>query len=383
MIGRREVMAAMAGGIALPGVAIGAEPRIFVSRIAVVNERLIMAVTFSGRGPYSFMINTGTYLSLIRPDLAKTLKLQARATERSRGVGGSDVYTLYLAQDVLMGGGLRQRDVMFSDAFKFGYTSGIYGALAAGMVTAIDTDVDFDAGEMRFYPDGRGDRPGFVAIDSDIPRGGGPTAGSRKISATVLLDGRPIRCVLDTGSPSPLLLNNSAARRLGLWNASTPFAPTRPNGIGGAGPIARIVRTQSIEMGGAKQERPLVTLLGSDVSGDFDGIVGLSFIRRFNLSVDTRGRKLWVKPSAQNPPPQRYGLSGLWIDRERDRIEVKAVGIGSPAAQAGVAVGDVLVDMPWEAALGMINGASGKAVTLVLDRGGARRTASYTLAPYL
>ena len=383
MIGRREVMAAMAGGIALPGLAIGAERRVFVSRVAVEDGRLIMAVLIGGRGPYTFMIDTGTYLSLIRPDLAKTLNLQARATERSRGVGGSDTYTLYLARDVLMGGGLRQGDVMFSDAFKFGYNVGIYGALAAGMVTAIDTDVDFDAGEMRFYPDGRGDRPGFVAIDSEIPRGGGPTAGSRKISATVLLDGRPIRCVLDTGSPSPLLLNNSAARRLGLWNATTPFAPTRPNGIGGAGPIARIVRTQSIEMGGAKQERPLVTLLGSDVSGDFDGIVGLSFIRRFNLSVDTRGRKLWVKPSAQTVPPQRYGLSGLWIDREGKRIEVKAVGIGSPAALAGVAVGDVLVDMPWEAALGMIGRPPGKAVTLVLARGGARRTVSYTLASYL
>ncbi|WP_404370459.1 aspartyl protease family protein [Sphingomonas sp. MMS24-J45] len=383
MIGRREVVAAIAGGVALPGMAMGAEPRVFTSRIAVENERLIMAVMIGANGPYTFMIDTGTYLSLIRPDLAKTLKLQARATERSQGVGGSDTYTLYLAQDVLMGGGLRQRDVMFSDAFKFGYNSGIYGALAAGMVTAIDTDVDFDAGEMRFYPDGRGDRPGFVAIDSSIPISGGPTAGSRRISATVLLDGRPIRCVLDTGSPSPLLLNNEAARRLGLWNATTPFAPTRPNGIGGAAPLARIVRTQSIEMGGAKQDRPLVTLLGNNVSGEFDGILGLSFLRRFNLSVDTHGRKLWVKPSAQTVPPQRYGLSGLWIDRERNRIEVKAVGTNSPAALAGVAVGDVLIDMPWEAALGMINGAPGKAVTLVLERDGARRTVSYTLAPYL
>lgn len=383
MIGRREVVAAVLGGVAMPGVAIGAERRVYTARVAVENNRLIMAVTFGGRGPFTFMIDTGTYLSLIRPDLAKTLKLQTRAIERTRGVGGSDVYTLYLAQDVLMGGGLRQNDVMFSDAFKFGYDSGIYGAMAAGIVTAIDTDVDFDASELRLYPDGRGDRPGFVAIDSSIPISGGPTAGSRKISATVLLDGRPIRCVLDTGSPSPLLLNNSAARRLGLWNATTPFAPTRPNGIGGTAPLARIVRGQSIEMGGAKQDRPLVTLLGNNVGTEFDGILGLSFIRRFNLSVDTRGRKLWVKPSAQTVPPQRYGLSGLWIDREGKRIEVKAVGIGSPAALAGVAVGDVVADTPWEAALAMINGAPGKAVTLVLDRGGVRRTVSYTLAPYL
>ena len=383
MIGRRDVVAGLAGGVAMPGIAIAAEPRVYTSRIAIENGRLIMAVMIGEHGPYTFMIDTGTYLSLIRPDLAKSLKLQTRAIEGSRGVGGSGVYTLYLAQDVLMGGGLRQRDVMFSDAFRFGSGAGIYGALAAGIVTAIDTDLDFDAGELRFYPDGRGDRPGYVAIDSTIPLSGGPTAGSRKISATVLLDGRPIRCVLDTGSPTPLLLNNSAARRLGLWNTTTPFAPHRPNGIGGVGPIGRIVRAQSIEMGGAKQDRPLVTLLGDDVGSEFDGILGLSFIQRFNLSVDTRGHKLWVKPSAQTPPPQRYGLSGLWIDRERDRILVKAVGTGSPAALAGVAVGDVLVDLPWEAALRMINGPPGKGVTLAIDRGGTRRTVTYTLSPYL
>ena len=383
MIGRREVMAAIAGGVALPGVAIGAEPRVFTAEIAVENNRVLIAVRLKGRGPYRFMIDTGSYLSLIRPDLAKTLNLRTQAIERSRGIGGTDAYNLFLADDVLIGERVHQPQVVFSDAFKFGYGADIYGALAAGMLTAMDSELDFDASALRFYPDGRGERPGYVAIESEIPRLDSPAQGSRRISATVLIDGRPIRCVLDTGAPYALMLNQTVGRRLGLWNDTRPFAPLRPNGIGGTAPIARIVRAGSIEMGGAKDERPLVTVLGSDVAAEFDGIVGLSFIRRFNLSVDTRARKLWVKPSAQTPPVQRYGLSGLWIDKDGDRITVKAVSSGSPAALAGVTVGDTIVGMSWEGALAAINGPAGKAVTLGLERRGARRTVPFTLAAYL
>jgi serine protease Do len=246
--------------------------RAFTAEIAVENNRVMITVRLKGRGPYLFMIDTGSYLSLIRPDLAKALKLRTLAIEQTRGIGGSAAYNVFVADDVLIGRRVHQPEVVFSDAFKFGYGADIYGALAAGMLTAMDTDLDFDASVLRFYPDGRGERPGYVAIDSEIPRHDSPSQGSAKISATVLIDGRPIRCLLDTGAPHVLMLNQAAGRRLGLWNDMRPYAPSRPNGI---------------------------------------------------------------------------------------------------------------VGMSWQATLGAINGPAGKAVTLGIDRRGARRDVSFTLAAYL
>ena len=381
MIGRREAMTVIAGGTLLPGIAFSAERRVVAAKIAIEDNRVLIGVEMNGKGPFVFMIDTGTYLSFIRPDVAKQIGLPVQARERSRGVGGSDVYTLYRASDFIIGGQIRQPTVMLSDAFDFGYRAGVQGALAAGVVTAMDTDLDFDAGELRVYPDGRGERPGYVAIDSSIPAA---DRGSSRIVVTVQLDGKPLRCILDTGSPQMLMLNQKAARRLGYWDDARPYAPARIRGIGGTGPISRTIRAGSVEMGGAKADRPLVILLGNDAAGEgTDAILGLSFIRRFNLSIDTAGKRLWVKPSIQPAVPERYALAGVWLDKDGSRIVVRAVGAGSPAARAGIAVGDAIVEMTWDAALAAIGGVEGKTVRLKVERDGTRRDVDYILAPFL
>jgi len=384
---RRTVMATLGGAAAAgalsPLRAFAAGQRVFRASIALEANRVLIAVGMNGQGPFIFMIDTGQYVSMIRPDLAKQLKLPIQGYERTRGIGGGrgDQFAIYLARDFIIGGGIRQSSVALQDSFEFGYRQDIYGALAAGILTASDADLDFDAGELRLYPDGRGDRTDYVAVDSEIPRADQPNRGSRKILATILVDGRPVRCELDTGSPNMLSLNQSAARRLGLWD-DRPFAPTRPQGIGEAGPMARIVRIGAMELGGVRADRPLVTLLGNDVETTNDGIVGLSFIRRFNMSIDSRSRRLWIKPSRQDSPDVRYGPSGLWLDRDGSRIVVTAIGNGSPAASEGIRTGD-RIQGDWEAVLRAINGPAGSVARLKVERDGQARDVAIALTPYL
>lgn len=384
-IDRRAVLTMLtAAGLIGPGAALAAAPRMFKAKILLENNRVVIAVEMNGKGPYIFMIDTGTYVSLIRPDLAKELKLPVQGHEQTRGVGGKqDGFAIHLAKDFIIGGTIRQPAVALEASFDFGYQQDIYGALAAGVLTTVDTDLDLDAGELRIYPDGRGERPGYVALDSEIPRIESTQRGSRKIAAALTLDGRPIRCMLDTGSPAHLLLNRTASRRLELWDDNRPYAPNRPQGIGRAGPVARTIRAGSLIMGDSLEDRPLISLLGNDIGDDFDGIVGMSFLRRFNMSIDTRGRKLWVQPSHQKPAPERYGLSGLWLDQEGERIEVEAVGTGSPAAAAGIVAGDRIVDMSWRDALAAITGPPGRTVRLKVERGTTRREVEFALKLFL
>lgn len=370
-----------AAGLLMPLGAMAGEARVLKASISLEANRVLIAVGMNGQGPFIFMVDTGTYVSIIRPDLAQRLKLPVQGYEASRGIGGKgDRFAIYLARDFVIGGGIRQPTVVLEDSFRFGYQQDIYGALAAGILTAADTDLDFDAGELRIYPDGRGERPGYVAVDSEIPRADQADRGSRKILATILLDGHPLRCMLDTGSPNTLSLNQSAARRLGLWD-DRPFAPTRPSGIGGAGPIARIVRVNQMALGDVRLERPLISLLGNDI-GTLDGVVGLSFIRLFNMSIDSHGRKLWIQPSRQKAPPYRYNPSGLWLDRDGARITVAAVGNGSPAARADIRPGD-RVSGEWGDVLRRITAPAGSGVVLKIERDGQSRDVAFTLADYL
>ncbi len=384
MISRRNLLAGLGVAAAWPGGAIAAGQRVLRASIALEESRVLVAVGMVGKGPYIFMIDTGADFGLIHNTLAATLKLPIGGHTRVRGAGGADIYPIYEARDFVIGGTMRQARVGLVGAGELRFGTDIEGTLAAGILTAGDTDLDFDTGEIRLYPDGRGERTGFTRLRSSIRRLEHATEASPYIFADIAVGGQAFECMLDTGAPSLLSLGPNASRRSGLWDDSRPFAPFRPNGIGGAGSLSRVVRAPSVALGGLAIEHPLIALEppGTVSPAIGEGIGGLALIRRFNLSIDARSRSLWVQPSRQPATGRGYGLSGLWLDHDGDGARVAAVGTGSPAAEAGILTGD-RIDGAWRDALAAINRGPGTSASLTVVRKGAKRAISFTLRPYL
>ncbi|GLR46486.1 aspartyl protease family protein [Sphingomonas astaxanthinifaciens] len=356
---------------------------VLVSRIALVGSRVIVAVTIDGSEPYPFLLDTGGFLSFIDDALAKSLKLSQRGMVDGSGVGGRATLPLYLARNVVFGGGLRQDTVAFA-----GMTSGfsaVRGALAAGVMTALDSDLDFEAGEWRLYPGGRATRSGFIRMAKGIDGGGGGRNGSPRLFGDAEVNGRTLRFLLDTGAPSGLSLTRNAARSLGLWTDERPYAPLRTSGIGGQGGIGRLVRSERIAFAGRTFERPVILLRddNSGAGGRIDGVIGLDLLRGFNLSTDVKAGDVWLQPLAGFALADRYGLSGLWLDEKGGEVVVADVGTGSPAKQAGIAVGDRLVGGTLPEMVRRITGRPGTPVTLSVRRGGATRDVSFVLAEFL
>lgn len=384
---RRDVIRALAvgGSAAVLGVGRGlaAEPgRVIVSKIALLNNRVVMGLTIDGTGPYLFMVDTGGFLSIIDDALARSLRLEMKGSVSASGVGGRALMPLYFAREVIFGGGVRQRGVMFATRTG-GFGRDIKGALAAGMLTTADSDLDIEKGEWRTYPDGRPDRVGFVRIADAIRTGG---KGSSQLFGDAVVNGRRMRFLLDTGAPGGISLYRRTAKQLDLWNDTRPYAPIRPSGIGGQAGIARLVRGESMEFGGARFDRPLIMVREEDYSrgAEVDGIIGLSVLRQFNLSTEVRARALWVQHHAGVVPlADRYGLSGLWLDRDGDKVTIGDVGTGSPAAAAGLNVGDVIVGEAFQALLRKLGAGPGRELSLNIERGGAASTVNFTLARYL
>jgi predicted aspartyl protease len=356
-----------------------------VSKVTLAQGRLWVGVEIEGQGPFPFMIDTGAHLSLIEDATARRLKLDAVGRTRVNGAGGTETLPVYATGNLVIGGGIREKDAVFA-AMTRRVSPEAIGTLSAGIMTQVDSDMDFAAGEWRLYPQGRGERTGFAAVPSSITHVGSPE-GSAYIFAKGVLNGQWFDFLLDTGAPLSLYLGSSATKRSGLWDDNRPYAPMRRSGIGGtAGRLSRLVRADRFQVGDMLFEHPLVNVNDPDLNDDKklrEGIIGLPFLQRMTLSTDVKAGKLWVQGNGLPAVPERYGLSGLWLDEKRGATVVADVGTGSPAAKAGVQVGDVLANVPLAQAIRMIGQRPGTQIALTFARAGAAMEKRFVLTPYL
>jgi serine protease Do len=114
-----------------------------------------------------------------------------------------------------------------------------------------------------------------------------------------------------------------------------------------------------------------------------DGLLGIGLIQRLNLSTDVRASRLWAKRNARPPRPERYGMSGLWLEQRRDDVEIAVISPQSPAADAGLRVGDRLVGGTLQEWIGRLGGRPGQAIQIPYRRGAETGTATLTLREYL
>ena len=350
-----------------------------VAKIRLTDTRVLIDAVVDGKTPLSFVIDTGAVVSGIRDEVAQRLALKKLRDVR---LNETRSFPLYSA-DLLLGGALSQRGVALAGLSESERALGGDGLLAAGLMTTFDSELDFDTGEWRIHPNGAADRAGFTALASEL-RDDPNANGSARIFADVTVGDAVVRPVLDTGMPWVLTLPHAAGKRLGLWNDVTPYAPVRSSGIAGAGKsLSRLVRAPDLRIGPAQYAAPLIVVRPPDASGD-DAVLGLPALRTLNLSIDRAARTIWIKRNTLSPTESRYGGSGLWVDADGDKVRVAEVGTGSPAAKAGVRVGDVIDGVGGlRDAIGLLGGAPGTALSLKLRRGRDTAEASFTLAPYL
>lgn len=367
--------------VAGPGWARQAAP---VKEIAVpvrlTNNRVLVDVTLNGTGPLSFVIDTGGMLSGVKQDLATRLNLKAQRFVRLNGAN----FPLYEVGEVVYGGAIRQPRVAL-----FGVTSsmalGGHGLLAAGVVTAMDTRLEFENGIWRVFPEGAPPLPeGYQRLRSELTTN---TEGLSLIPyADIAVNGRTQRALWDTGGPRPLSIHREAARSLGLLDPSLPYAPIPFSGIQGRlSENGRMVRVSSITVGDHTYENVLAAIHPANTPRHYDVLLGLPVIQTLDMAFDRTAKSFAVRRNglAVGVEPH-YSRSGIWMEVARGWVRVADVGTGSPAALAGVQVGDVLEGVSaLEDGVRLLAGPEGQVKDLRLTRAGQSVTARFELKAYL
>lgn len=320
-------------------------------RARVNNSRPVWFVLDSGAS-FPFVIDS-------RRAAALGLKLQGRLT--LEGGAGPGAYEAALARDVSVGlGGLKLAN-QTAVVHALGSLEAQAGRPLDGLVgnelfTRYVVEIDYLGNKISLYDPqtytywGAGERIPLTLRDGHLF-----VPAKIEMPGRTRLDGQ---FLVDTGG--------------GLVTAvlTTPFARSRnlpaptqsailDRSLSGLGGETRLLvsRATSFTLGNLVLREPIIYLSqdggGALASSDFDGVIGGEVLRRFKVVFDYARGRLILEPNAHYAEPVEYDMSGLRVRADGDdfrTFRVYQVLENSPAAEAGLRVGDVLAAIDGVAA---------------------------------
>jgi len=149
---------------------------------------------------------------------------------------------------------------------------------------------------------------------------------------------------IDTGARSSLILYGPFVERNNL-RAKYHARVEGITGWGIGGPIRSQVARINVLKLGAVEVRSVVTRFSLQRSGALTstamaGLVGPDVLRQFNITFDYSRQRMIFEKNPNYGTPDTFDRAGMWIGQDGKKFEVIDVIVASPAAEAGIKVGD-------------------------------------------
>lgn len=294
--------------------------------------------------PYAFMFDTGG-AAILDPRVQRVLNLPVIGQVHVVGVGGN-------AQDVDL---VRVSEARIGSAT---YTNGPFiivsapvrsspfpglrfgGVLGREFFKRLVTTIDYQKSTLTFS-EAASFRPDAAAIalplslPNDVP------------TVQASIDGRAGAFRIDSGNGSGVTVTKSFAQLSGLLNASSrAIDVVIGRGVGGIA-TGTALRAKSLALGGLQLKNPVVMISDSTTgvyaNTDISGNIGGEILRRFTMTLDVPHSMLYLRANTQFGEPINFNRIGLFSAGENGAEKVLLVVPGSPAADAGIRVGDTVV----------------------------------------
>ena len=315
--------------------------------IALVDNRIFVEVQVDGRGPFAFLLDTGSSSVTVEKSLAGRLHLRPVGAGTTDGAGENRVgySTVHLDSFALGRFALGSMDVPALDntnlsrAIGFRNFDGVLGAdIFRRRIVTIDVPAEkLDVREaFDFHP-----AQDAIAVPIELNADETPM-----VAGTI--NGVRGRFIVDTGDRSSLTLFGPFWRRYAMDREIGPTI-TAMTGFGLGGPIRAIVgRPANFSLGGIAVPAPVTRLslqkAGVFTTSDYAGSIGMGVLKRFVVSFDYERGKMWLTKNSGSRAADRYDRSGAWLGLlENGHLIVMDVAEGGPAARAGLRPGDTVL----------------------------------------
>jgi hypothetical protein len=261
-------------------------------------HQIVLAVSINHTGPYNFLLDSGTQITMIDPSLAATLHLDTQGAAMVAGAGSGQPAS-FAQLDLVEAGShaVAQQKVLVYD-FQHSSDLHFHGILGEDFLENFDMLIDNahrllcldNSAAMRADVKG----PHIPLVATAEADDCGPLPGLLVITARLSEGLRPVRLLLDSGANSPILYNISQFLVLHYY----PDEPLSGSGVDGAQQNLWPLPPQNVKIGSLELPGvPFFSLASiqkeSRVKG-FDGVLPTALFRR--VFIDHADRFAVLEP---------------------------------------------------------------------------------------
>jgi hypothetical protein len=311
---------------------------------------VFVQVQVNHKGPLTFELDTGSFNSVVAAEIVGELGVPTSGTIQGMGSGTTFTASSLPKLEMVLPGGLVLSTSAGSAIPMAGLSSLIArrfdGVIGFDVLRQLIVKIDYAGQTVTLYDpehfryEGTGEILPFTLWSDYDPQ----VEGALSIPGLPPL---PVRIVLDSGAGGTILTTPFVEAHRLKEAMNTLASPDV--GAGGGESTKWVGRAASLRIGSQTILRPLVALstdtMGSLAHADFDVNLGGNILRRFTVVIDYPGRRLMLEPSSGVHEPFASDASGLVLKAggaDDKTFTVTGVVPSSPAADAGIQVGDVI-----------------------------------------
>jgi hypothetical protein len=302
-------------------------------------------VMINGKGPYSFIFDTGG-VNLLTPQLAAELGLKVEGKAEAHGAGDATMeFGMAHVDRLALGAATIDNQIFMTlDLDAMFPANGVHmrGMIGYETFRRFVTRVDYGAKTVSLI-----DPKTFDPTDAGTPIKIAFAGNAAIVDGSY--DGIPAKFQIDTGARSALTLTGPFVAANGLRDKAGKGVDAVDGwGVGGAS-RTHTVRGGILKIGSGIEVDHPVTGFGADKAGAFadptnSGNIGGGILKRFVVTFDYAHNVMYLKPiSGPIADLDTYDRFGGWFNIDQDGYKLFAVTAGGPADQAGLKVGDVIV----------------------------------------
>jgi outer membrane lipoprotein-sorting protein len=350
----------------------------------LASNHIHIPVVIDKSRPLNFILDSGAGGPVMDTDVAKELGLQTVGKLEARGAGeGTQEANFIRLPNIRLGDVVIDStsgaaiSLKFLDKYEGMPIEGIVGY---DLFSRFVVKIDYQNQKLTLYEPSSFK---YQGKGQSIPI----TLENNHPHVKAIVDGKyEGNFVIDCGARSSLTLYTPFVEEHNLVAKSGKTIDVLA-GVGVGGKVmGKATRMQSMKIGDFVIPAPLTNLssakAGALSSEKTAGNIGGGILKRFTVIFDYGDSRMILEPNANFAYEDNLDMAGLWLTRENDSTKVDFVVDDSPAANAGIKEGDVIVKINGQPAKDLqlrdirrtLMSGAGEAVTLTINSAGKERT---------